>query len=519
MKSLFLFFSIFWFIVVLKRTLSWLYLWQLKDYHLKRFLAHFETYKGKKLIFDPLLGIKIALVVLFLLSETFFLLSPFLLFIFYFSLTLLAFKSFFGKRIKRPVLTKKVLLLLIINILVISIYPFFFLDDIFWMVFFLLIFDIFIPVITSLIVLMLQPLTFFLRKRVLKKAEEKIKENKRLITIGITGSYGKSSTKEILSSILSQKFNVLKTEANQNSEMGISNCILNNLKKEHQIFVCEMGAYTKGGIKMLTDIAHPKMGILTGINQQHVSTFGSQEKIIEAKYELIENLPRNGLAFFNGDNKYCLDLYNKTKMNKLLFSSGNKNADIWAEEIEVKKDSLSFNVKGDNSFKVEANLIGKTKIENLLSAILCSLELGMEKDDIQKGIKEIRESSLKTSKNGFDILDSSYSSNPEGVLSNLEHLKLWEGKKIVVMPCLIELGSLSKEIHKKIGEKIKEVADLSIITTKDRFKEIKEVVGEKALLIEDPREIAKKVKKTANKNSVVLLEGRVPSKTLDYVQN
>jgi len=139
---------------------------------------------------------------------------------------------------------------------------------------------------------------------------------------------------------------------------------------------------------------------------------------------------------------------------------------------------------------------------------------------------------LKQSVDGLNIIDSTYSANPDGVISALEYLKLWEGKKVIVMPCLIELGSASKEVHKRIGKKIAEVCDLAIITTKDRFKEIREGAlfngGEKIFFIEDPKEIFKKLKsflgddlssKTLAKEDVVLLESRVPSQLIKILLN
>ncbi|GAI48689.1 unnamed protein product, partial [marine sediment metagenome] len=149
---------------------------------------------------------------------------------------------------------------------------------------------------------------------------------KNLLVVGITGSYGKTSTKEFLATVLSKRFNVLKTKEHQNSEIGISRCILNELKPEHKVFIVEMGAYGKGGIKLLCDIAKPKIGILTGMNEQHLALFGSQENIIKTKYELIENLPSDGMAIFNGNNKYCSELYGKTNISLKKIT----NYDIWA---------------------------------------------------------------------------------------------------------------------------------------------------------------------------------------------
>jgi len=139
-------------------------------------------------------------------------------------------------------------------------------------------------------------------------AKNKVSKIKNLTVIGITGSYGKSSTKEFLSQILSKKFRVLKTPGNINTEIGVSQFILKNLKTDVEILIVEMGAYRAGEIRRICGIVRPKIGILTGISQQHLALFGSMESIKNAKYELINSLPKDGLAVFNGENNYCLEL-------------------------------------------------------------------------------------------------------------------------------------------------------------------------------------------------------------------
>jgi len=539
--TLFSVISLFWFFSVAKTILFWIYFWQLKEYHIGRFLAHFSTAKGKKLTKDPLTGIKLFLGLLFFAVDQVKFLFPVIIFSFYFGLTLLFLKKIFSRQIKIPVITKKTSVLISLGFLTLFLYPiivywFFQGSNIELAVLFLLLFDIFAPGVASLIVLGNQPLTGLAKRTILRKARQKIEKNIKLITIGITGSFGKSSTKEILSAILEQDFNVLKTPKNKNSEIGISQTILKDLTKSHQVFVCEMGAYNKGGIKLLTDIANPKIGILTGINEQHLATFGSQENIIKAKYELIQNLPPNGLAIFNGENKHCLNLYKKTKEpDKLLYSStetvDNQKADIWAENVKVRRDSLAFTAKtkkGDK-IKLEINLLGKQNIPNILGAILCAKELGMEKEKIKKGIESIQNhqgaSKLIKRRGKVDIIDSSYSSNPKGVLASLDHLKLWKGKRIVVMPCLIELGKSSKRVHRQIGKKIAKTCDKAYITTKDRLKEIKEGAAkegmeeENIIFSNNSHKISQRLKKIKTNDSVVLLEGRVPKKILDLLTN
>ncbi len=435
--------SIVWFLVFTKLLIFWVWLWQIKEYHWPRFKAHFETQKIRKFLF-----------------------------------------SLHG--IRSPELTQKVAVILTIGIFV----EFFFLlfisnftDYLFYTI--LLISVILAPIIISILILFFQIPANILIKRVLKEAEQKRKEFKNLTVIGITGSYGKTAVKEFLYEILSEKYNVLKTERNINAEIGIAKTILNELKPEHQIFIAEIGAYEIGKIKQVAQMIKPKIGILTGINEQHLSTFGSQENIIKAKYELIEALPKDGTAII------------KDKL------------DIQAEDIRVEKEYLLFRIEPVH-FKV--NLLGKHNIQNILLAASCAKKLGMSLEEISKACLKIepKQGGMKLLKrNGLIILDASYSANPDGVIADLDYLQIYSGIKIVVMPCLIELGEASKQIHKRIGRKIAKVCDFAIITTKDYFKEIK---GENknVFLIENPEDIIAKVRELSNQETVILLEGRVP---------
>jgi len=238
--------------------------------------------------------------------------------------------------------------------------------------------------------------------------------------------------------------------------------------------------------------------------------------------------PKDGLLVLNGDNKYCLDLYKKTNLNKKIYNlkKGAVNSDIWADEITTKKDSVSFIAltKEKDMASFDINVFGQQNIQNILAAILVAKELGMSFEEIVKATKNIkREQSgilLKDGKHGISIIDSSYSSNPDGVIADLEYLNIFSRKKVIVMPCLIELGSKSAEIHQKIGRKIGSTCDLAIITTKEMFKEIKtgaikSGMKEKNIVFcENPEEISTRISIFCTKGDAVLLEGRVPEKLI-----
>jgi UDP-N-acetylmuramoyl-tripeptide--D-alanyl-D-alanine ligase len=483
------FLSFLWFLRESKAVLFWIYLWQLKEYHTGRFIDHFRTAKGKNLLFNKLSILKIVFIPVFFVL-------PVLVF---FALTFIYIAEgvkfgldFFRKKIKRPVFTKKTILLITIGLVLEFLFLLFLAgfspDNIVTIAFCLLVFDVFTPLIVSIIVLLFQPLAVLSRNQLIRKAKGKRGKFKDLLVIGITGSYGKTSTKEILAAILSEKFKVSKTKEHQNSEVGISQCILQELKPEHEVFVVEMGAYNRGGIKLLAEIVKPDIGILTGINEQHMATFGSQDNIIKAKYELIEALPNDGVAFFNAKNPYCVKLYQKTKIKKQLYGQ-------------------------------EASFPGE---ENILGAMAVARELGMTEEEISRAVAKIENKfggiKFKKGINGLKIIDATYSANPTGIMAHLEYLKTFPGKKIIVMPCLIELGRAAIEVHQRIGKKIGEVCDLAIITTKDRFKEIQ--VGAQMVevrprpveivFIEEPKNILEKIKSFAGERDVVLLESRVP---------
>jgi len=469
--------GVFWFFVILKNILFWVYLWQLKEYYIARFVDHFRTAKGQELILSNLTVAKLGAMVLFYFH---YLLAIVVLLMIDFAEVVKLYLNSRSKNILKPTLTIKALVIILavfsLEVLLISI--------VFSVTYFplvLLVGDLLVPIFVFGVVLFFGPLTWITRKYTLFKAKKKIEQFKDLTVIGITGSYGKTSTKEFLSEILSSKFKVLKTQKNINAEIGIARTILNNLKPEHQILIVEIGAYKIGKIKEVCQMIKPKIGILTGINEQHLATFGSKENIIKAKHEIVE-CSQIGLE--------------KDKI------------DLEAENISVEKEYVSFTVKGV-SFR--ANVLGIHNIENLLLAIKAAQKLSMTLEEISNACLKIKPTGVTLLKREKPvIIDSSYSANPTGVIADLDYLNIYQGKKLIIMPCLIELGKSSKEIHQRIGRKINQVCDLAVITTKEYFKEIEKESGNKAIYIENPKQIIQKMKEF----DIILLEGRVPKEII-----
>ena len=474
---------IIWLLIFTKLLLFWLWLWQLKEYRLDRFQAHFESQGVKKII-----------------------------------------SSFW--RIKYPKFTKKIILIFLTCLAAEVLLLFYFYFFLSWAIFLT---ALFIP----LLILFFQIPSFIWQRNIIKKASQKRTKFDKLLVIGITGSYGKTSVKEFLTTILSSKFKVLSTPAHQNTDIAIAQLILKKLTQDIEIFIVEMAAYKKGEITSPCQIVRPKIGILTAINEQHLATYGSLENIIQTKYELIESLPENGLAIFNGDNDYCYQLYKMTQKKKRIYSVQSSIAHIPADlhiaSLAINRGFLSFKLidrEGESAvFKV--NLLGSHNVSNILAAACCAKELGMNLEEIALACQKIesRQSGIQLKKgiNYLNIIDATYSANPDGVISHLEHLKIWPGKKVIAMPCLIELGKASAKIHKEIGRKIGEVCDLCIITTRERFQEVGEGAIEKGmkskniLFTDNPKEIFEKIKSFCQPGDVVLLESRVPNDLINLL--
>lgn len=530
---LLIFFSIFWLFAFIRKLLFWVYLWQLKEYHIGRFVDHFRTYKGKKIFLNYFLLAKIlALVGIIIFARIG--LAGLKFACVYLAAALLLMEALYflrnvrQKTFKSPVLTRKTSLILTtglsLELLILS-FVFVVVMGKTRAMAGLLLLDILAPLVFSALVLAFQPLTVVLRERIIARAKKRREQFKDLLVIGITGSYGKTSTKEFLATVLAKKYKVLKTKEHLNSEIGVSLAILDDLKEEHEVFVCEMGAYHKKGIKLLAEIAQPKIGILTGVNEQHLATFGSLQNTLRTKFELIESLPEDGVAILNYSDtrvkKEKIEDYNH-KLKNIKTYAINQRADVWTEDIKMETDKISFKIRSQDGEEVSLslNLIGLHNVHNLLGAACCAKNLGMSLAEITSAFQEIEAwqsgVQLKKGVNDLNIVDATYSANPDGVLSHLDYLKVWDGKKVIVMPCLIELGKASKEIHQKIGQKIGEVCDLAIITTKDRFKDI-QTGAPNALFMEKPAEIVEKIKEFCHPGDVVLLESRLPAQVSEQL--
>ncbi|WP_422447162.1 UDP-N-acetylmuramoyl-tripeptide--D-alanyl-D-alanine ligase [Thermoanaerobacterium sp. DL9XJH110] len=344
-----------------------------------------------------------------------------------------------------------------------------------------------VPVDMLLSTAVLYPVEMLIQLGYFRSAQNKIKGMKNLKVIGITGSYGKTSTKHFIATILSEKYNTLMTPESYNTPMGVTRVIREQLNETHQIFVCEMGARNRGDIKTLCRLAKPSIGVLTAIGPQHLETFKTLDNVAGTKFELIESLPPGGLAIMNGDNEHCRKLAGRSKVETLLygFETPDKDFYIRAEDVKNSREGLSFKVrvKGGPEFDCSARLLGRHNVSNLLAAIAVALRLGLSVEQIREGLRKIKpvphRLQILDTGNGVTVIDDAFNSNPVGAREALECVKEMEGgKRIVVTPGMVELGEVEYEENKKLGRIMAACCDYAILVGRKRSKPILEGLEE-----------------------------------------
>ena len=381
---------------------------------------------------------------------------------------------------------------------------------------------ILLPILVPVAHGILVPFEVLNSKRYIHRTKRKLKKFPNLIKIGITGSYGKTSTKYILNTILSENYSVCITPHSFNTPMGLTKVVLDYLKPNHDVLITEMGAKQVGDIKYLCSLINPQYGILTSVGNQHLATFGTLENIVKTKNELIKSLPKEGgLAIFNGDSNKCLDLYNQCEVEKILASIKDENAFVHAKNIKISSTESSFVLVIDrNEIECKTKLLGKHNLENILMCAGLAYKLGLSLQQIQIGISKLQPINHRLElkkENGLTILDDSYNSNVEGSLCALEVLKLFKtGKKIVVTPGLVELGNKEKEENINFGKNIAKYADFVIIVNKTNLEQIKEgLLSEgfdesKILAASSLIEAKLQLKDVAQRGDVILFENDLP---------
>ena len=311
-----------------------------------------------------------------------------------------------------------------------------------------------------------------------RMAMKKLKSLTNLKVIGITGSYGKTSSKNILSDVLNVKFNAMPTPKNFNTPFGLTMTINNNLDKFNDYFIAEMGACKKGEIKELCDLVHPTYGILTKVGVAHLETFGSEENIQKTKFELIESLPSNGIGILNKDDPKQVSYKGNFKCQILWIGIDNKDVDVYAYNIKLSSAGTTFKVKfkdDKKTYDFSTKLLGKNNIYNILAALALGNSLGISKDMLVQGVKKVKQIEHRLEiKKYYDmhLIDDAYNANPDGCKMALSVLDMMPGKKIVISSGMIELGDLADKYHYELGQNMAKTTDEIILIGKEQTKEI-----------------------------------------------
>lgn len=382
-----------------------------------------------------------------------------------------------------------------------------------------------VPVCLPFLVLLANFINFPVEKCIqihyIRKAKKVLSKYDNLIRIGITGSYGKTSTKYILNKMLSQKYNVCMTPHSFNTPMGITKVVLKYLKPENEVLIAEMGAKKLGEIRELCDIVKPTYGIITPIGKQHLESFGSIENIIKTKSELVEYIGNENLVAFNCDNKLTKAIYDEREGKKISGSLTDKNSYSKISDVRVGEYGSKFTLTvAGESIDCQTKILGKHNLSNIAVCAGFAHKLGVNLEQICRAILELdcvpHRMELKK-QNGVIILDNSYNSSIDGYRASLETLSLFKKKtKIIVTPGLVELGDVEQEENVKFGEAIGKVADYVVIVNKVHQDSIREGllnVGfdeKKILLSETLKEANNLFKDIIKPGDVILFENDLP---------
>lgn len=367
-----------------------------------------------------------------------------------------------------------------------------------------------------------QPILKAINLRYIKEAKNIMRSNISMKVIGITGSYGKTSTKNIVAALLEEKYITVMTPKSFNTTLGVVRTIREQIKPYTEVFVCEMGAARLGEIEEICKIATPDISVITSIGPQHLTSFKSMDNIVKGKFEIITNAKKKRKAILNIDNEYIrkgIELYAKDT-EVINYSLNDNSCRYTVKNIQMSDKGSIFDVAyNDNIITVETKLLGKHNIYNIVCAIAIAKELGMTNEEIRRGIKKIKpvehRLELKTM-GGILALDDAFNSNPEGSKAAIETLCMFKDKyKVLVTPGMIELGDKTDELNEKFGEYASSL-DYVILVGKVTTDSIKKGMDNKGfknyIIVNDLYEAFTKLQEiqVSHENLIALFENDLP---------
>lgn len=317
---------------------------------------------------------------------------------------------------------------------------------------------------------LLVPVEKSISRKYINDAARILRSMPDLKVVGVTGSYGKTSTKHFLERILSEKYDVLMTPGSFNTTMGVVRTVREMMKPYTEVFICEMGAKQSGDVKEICDLVHPEIGIVTAVGPMHLDTFKSIENVQATKFELIDALPSDGLAVINNDFQWCANRSVSNVASVRYSTSPHNEATYRAVEISYDKLGCSFRVQGPEGFDLglKTRLVGDCNISNLVAAVIVAIYLGVPKERIAYAVASIEpvehRLSMKQTPGGVTIIDDAFNSNPTGSRMALDVLgRFTDGQRIIVTPGMVELGDSQEQLNYEFGKAMAPNVDIAII--------------------------------------------------------
>lgn len=340
------------------------------------------------------------------------------------------------------------------------------------------------------------------KKALLSLAHQIRKEYLNIPLIAITGSVGKTTTKELISSILECKYNVLKSIGNKNNLIGVPETIL-SLNNTYDICVVELGMNHLNEISTLSKTVLPDRAIITNIGTSHIGYLKSKKNILKAKSEILDGM-NDGVFYINGDDKYL----RKIKYKKIVKVGIDRKNSLVASNIVITKEKLYFNITLDGRrYNIVFNIPNKALITNVLLAIKVGLDYDVPIEDIINKINEYKPLSHRNNviklKNNITVIDDCYNSCFESLNSGLEMVSKYDEEKIYIIGDILELGKCNKKIHKKIGRMLNKLDGTVILVG----SEVKYAYNKKFILVQDVKEAIKALQDMELNNKVIYLKG------------
>lgn len=370
---------------------------------------------------------------------------------------------------------------------------------------------------------LLRPVEKGVESRYVSQARARLRAMKALTIIGLTGSYGKTSTKNVLAKILAARYNVLMTPESYNTLMGVVRTTREMLKPTHEVFVVEMGAMQQGDIKEICDLVEPTHVVLTAIGEQHLETFKNLETIIKTKYEIVEAAPDNGFVYLNYDDVNVRQLPRTGNKKYIYYGMTSDTVAYYGYNLRFDANGTSFVVrKSDGTEKeITTKLLGRHNISNILAGIAVASELGIDLGTIARAVRDLKpvehRLSIVKHPNNVTVLDDSFNSNPVGSRMALEVLGEFSGnKKILVTPGMVELGDKQYEFNKAFGEQAASVCDYVILVGQRQTAPIRDGLAakgyppERCFVAKDLAEAIQHMQTVVGEGDVVLFENDLP---------